>query len=175
MSYFIEGRKARDRPPGKRLQFKDMRDTKKISTTDDLKRSVYNQGYSMDEPKTVSGYGSHTKGDVYHRKSGEKVSAASGGNIGGGKGKENGQLGKSVQDQVNKAVRADMAKRSAVNRTEPAVQKKKDKANQDIKNKVASQQANGKSERNMAKVKPRSRMKFEEFMTICEQTYARDR
>ena len=171
MSYFIEGRKARDRPPGKRLQYKDMRDTKKISTTDDLKRSVHNQGYSMDEPKTVSGYGSHTKGDVYHRKSGEKVSSQSGANIGGGRAKGNGQLGKSHQDQVNKAVRADMVKRGAVNRTEPEVQKKKDTANQNIKSKVAKQQANGKSERNMAKVKPRSRMKFEEFMMMCEQAH----
>ena len=171
MSYFIEGRKGRNKPPAKRLQYKDMRDSKKVNSEDELRRSVHNQGYSMDKPSTVSGYGSHTKGDVYHRKSGEKVSAASGGNIGGGKGKANGQLGKSVQDQVNKAVRADMAKRGAENRTEPAVQKKKDKANQNIKDKVSKQQSQGKSERNMEKVKPRVRMKFEEFMSMCEQAH----
>jgi len=166
-----EGRKGRDKPPSKRLQYKDMRDTKKINSDSELKRSVYNQGYTMDKPSTVSGYGSHVKGDVYHRKSGEKVSAASGGNIGGGKGKNNGQLGGNVQDQVNKAVRADMKRRGAVNRTSGAVQKKKDSANKNISDKVEKQKQSGKSERNMKGVKPRSRMRFEEFVSLCEQVH----
>lgn len=145
----------------KRLQYKDMRDTKKISKMDDLKRSVYNQGYEIQTPKTHDKYGTHGTMNVVHRKTGEPVQADKDrGAIGGKKQGKAGELGGSVMDSVNDAVRADMRKRGKVNKTPEGKEKRKAemKANLEKKRK---QKTMGMTD---IKADQRKKRTFEEFM-----------
>lgn len=153
------------------VKYKDLNNLKRMKTMDDVESAAHSQGYEVTGAETHGKYGSHSTVDLRHRKSGEKVQPDKDrGSIGGKKVGKGGEVDSTMVNTVAQALKADMKKRGRVDKTPKAKSERKAQANQDIQNKVERQKKQGKSPRNMEKVKPRTRKTFEEFVIELDNT-----
>ena len=154
-------------------KFKDLNNQKKTETIKDQQKAVYSQGYEMSEPTKVPRQGSHFRVDLTHRKTGEKVKQPDGRDIGGAR-EKSGALDNSLRNTTAAAIKAHARKIGRVDKTPGAVKKRKAEANKNIRDKMARQAKQSKSPRNMEKVKPRTRLTFEEWMMNCNDSLTQD-
>lgn len=109
------------------VKFTDLNNQKKTQTIKDMQKAAHSQGYDMSEPKSVPGEGSHFHVDLTHRKTGKKVSAADGGNLGGAK-EKGGALDNTLRNKTAKAIKAHAASIGRMDKRPAAKAKRKEEA-----------------------------------------------
>ena len=146
------------------VKYNQLNSRSKTQTIKDNQKAAHSQGYTLGDP-VKTGTGSHFTNTLTHRKTGERVSNASGTARIGGTTEKGGDLDNTLRNGVSDAIKADRKARGGVDRRPAAKAKRKEEA---AKNKAAKAKARD----------PFRRMKegvtFSDFVSICEQTHARD-
>ena len=142
------------------VKYNDLNSTKKLKSVQDVQRAAHSQGYDVSEPK--NSVGDHYTVDLTHRKTGQKVTPRYGGKLGGsdrGKGVDT-----TLVNQVAQTIKGDAASRGRVDKRPAAKEARKAQAAKNKATKAKNRDPFTREHRT-----------FSDFMSICEQTHARDR
>ena len=111
------------------VKFSDLNNQKKTQTIKDMQRAAHSQGYDMSDPKPVPHQGSHFTVDLTHRKTGKKVTPATGRNLGGAR-EKGGALDNTLRNSTAETIKP----RREIGRADrPAAKAKRKRRQQRIK------------------------------------------